>query len=104
MTNPSGTRWESRLVKYLQDQGFPLAERRVRSGAKDKGDVAGIQGICIEAKNVRKMALADWIDEAEVERVNASADLTFVVFPRRNHRVGKAYVLCSLDQWIEEHK
>ena len=104
MTNPAGTRFESRLVKHLQERGFPLAERRVRSGAKDRGDVSGIMDICIEAKAVKRIALAEWLDEAIVERDNAHAALTFVIFPRKNHHIGRAYVLCELDQWIEEHK
>lgn len=103
MTNPNGTRFETRLVRYLAEKGFPYAERRVRSGSKDRGDVSGVPGICIEAKAVKKFDLAGWVDESLVEQANAGAQLTYVVFPRKNHHIGRAYVLCELDQWIKEH-
>ena len=104
MTNPAGTRFESRLVKYLNERGFPLVERRVRSGAKDKGDISGLMDTVIECKAVKRIALAEWMDEAIAERDNAHAALTFVIFPRKNHHIGRAYVLCELDQWLEERR
>lgn len=104
MTNPAGTRFETRLVKYLVERGFTYAERRARSGAKDKGDIAGIPGVCIEAKAVKRIDLAGWMDEATLERENAGAQIGVVIFPRKNHHIGKAYVLQELDQWIEEHR
>ena len=44
------------------------------------------------------------MDEAVTEQENAGAQLTYVIFPRKNHHIGRAYVLCELDQWIEEHR
>lgn len=85
-------------------KGFPYAERRAQSGTKDKGDLAGVPGVCVEFKNVKRISLAEWMDEAIVEQKNAGAQLTFVIFPRKNHHIGRAYVLCELDQWLEEHK
>jgi len=81
-----GTRWETAIVDYLRSHGAPHAERRAPSGAKDRGDVAGIPGLVIEAKSHTGMRLADWLDEAEKERVNAGADLAVVW----HHRRGKA--------------
>lgn len=81
-----GTRWESAIVDYLRANGAPHAERRALGGAKDRGDIAGIPGVVIEAKSHTGMRLADWIAEAETERVNAGADLAVVW----HHRRGKA--------------
>ena len=97
MTNAKGTRWESRLVAYLLPL-FPRVERRAKSGNKDRGDIAGIDGWCIEAKNCRAVNLAGWIDEARVEAVNAGAKYYAVVFPRRNHATERAYVVMELWQ------
>lgn len=104
MTNPNGTRFETRLVRYLAEKGFPYAERRVRSGSKDRGDVSGIPGVCIEAKAVKRLAIPEWVDESLVEQINAGAQLAYVIWPRKNHHIGRAFVVCELDQWIEEHK
>ena len=104
MTNKSktkGTAWESRLVSYLQSHGFPYAERRALAGSNDRGDVTGIPGVVIEAKNTKVIALAEWMDETVVETLNARASLGFCIFPRRNHTTGRAYVLMELDQFIE---
>lgn len=103
MTNPKGTRWESAIVRYLVDeQHIPHAERRARTGAKDKGDIAGIPGIVIEAKNTKTMSLAAWLDEAEVERRNDGADIG-VVWHHRKGRAspGDGYVTMPGWQFIE---
>lgn len=101
MTNPSGTRWETRLVRYLVSKNFPYVERRARSGKLDKGDIAGLPGIVIEAKAVKKYDLAGWIDELTVEKKNAGVDQGAVIFPRRNRECGHAFVLMELDDYLE---
>jgi hypothetical protein len=81
-----GPHWEARIVAYLRDHGVPHAERRVMGGGKDRGDVAGIPGVVVEAKNTAAVSLAAWVDEAEAERVNDGADLAVVW----HHRRGRA--------------
>lgn len=78
-----GTRWESAIVDYLRANGVPHAERRALGGASDRGDIAGIPGVVVEAKNAKATALAAWIDEAETERRNDLADLAVVWHHRR---------------------
>lgn len=46
-----GTSWETSIVRYLRDQGWPHAERRALRGSNDCGDVAGVPLVCIEAKS-----------------------------------------------------
>ena len=56
-----GTAWESAIAAYLQGAGWVHAERRTLSGANDRGDVAGLPGVVIEAKNAPKLSwLAGW--------------------------------------------
>lgn len=96
-----GTAMETRVVEYLRTKGFPYAERRALSGSQDKGDVSGVPGVVIEVKNEKQVDLARYQDETLKEQENAKAQVGFAVFPRRSHHIGKAYVLCTLDQMIE---
>jgi len=78
-----GTRWESAIVTYLRERGWPHAERRTLSGAKDQGDIAGIVGGVIEAKDQARHSFAEWLDEANKERDHAHADFGVVWAHRR---------------------
>lgn len=91
---------ERRVVDHLAANGFPWAERRAMEGMNDRGDVSGIPGFCCEVKNTKTMNLAGWMDELYVEMKNARASIGAVVFPRRNHAIGKAYALMDLDMLI----
>ena len=73
-----GTAAETAIVRCLVEAGWPHAERRALIGAHDKGDVAGIPGVVIEAKNCSRDELPAWLREAETERANAGADLGVV--------------------------
>lgn len=96
-----GTAWETQVVRYLQDHGALHIERRALCGDLDRGDIAGIPGVVIEAKNVAKLELAAWLDEAETERDNDHADLG-VVWHKRKGRIspGKGYVTMSGDALV----
>lgn len=80
-----GTTWESAIVGYLRDEGVAGAERRALGGTDDRGDIAGIPAVVVEAKSAARIDLAGWCDEAERERINDRADLG-VVWAKR---VGK---------------
>ena len=78
MSNPSkrkGTAWESRVVLFLRAVGWPTAERRAPSGAADQGDVAGVLGVCIEAKAVARWSPSKWLRELEVEMTNSGCEV-----------------------------
>lgn len=99
MTNrpkQKGSAWERRLVDFLVTHGHPNAERRVTEGKNDRGDVSGIPGWIVEAKNHRALALAEWCDEAEREAINAGVYRWAVVVPRRAHQTRKAYAVIPL--------
>jgi hypothetical protein len=81
-----GTAAESAVVDRLQAAGYP-AERRALSGNKDRGDVSGIRArvgrVVIEIKACAQMALAAWVDEANVERDNDDAAIGVVWHKRK---------------------
>ena len=98
----TGTRWESAIVTYLQARGWPHAERRALNGAMDRGDVAGVIGVVIEAKCATRVDLAGWLDEAQQERANDRADLGAVWFKRRGRTSpGAGYVLMDGDTFTD---
>lgn len=89
MSRSIGTPAESAVVRYLQANGWPHAERRALTGAQDKGDIAGCIGICWEVKAGNAAANASdgqverWLEETETERKNAKADIGILVMKRK---------------------
>ena len=45
-----GTAAETAVVRFLRDNGFPLAERRALHGSTDRGDITGTPGLVWEVK------------------------------------------------------
>lgn len=78
-----GTAAETAIVNYLRTVGFTQTERRALNGNIDRGDIAGIPGVVIEAKNCARQELAAWVAEAELERDNDRASLGVVWSKRR---------------------
>lgn len=78
-----GTAAETAIVNYLRAMGFIHAERRALNGTQDRGDIAGIPAVVIEAKNCARQELAAWVGEAELERDNDRASLGVVWHKRR---------------------
>jgi Holliday junction resolvase len=105
-----GTKFESEVMKYLRSLGH-MVERLARKGAKDEGDlmciVAG-QTYVLELKNRKKIDLPAFWKEAQVEAENyakarglTSAPPAFVIVKRRNAPIQKAWVVQSLESWID---
>lgn len=78
-----GTAAETAVIRYLNDHGFPHAERRALHGVNDKGDVAGVPGVVLEVKSCKRTELAAWVDELTAEMGNAGAPTGAVVSKRR---------------------
>ena len=78
-----GTAFETLIVRYLQEHGFPHAERRALAGTNDLGDITGTLGVVWECKNHKTLSFSEWLVEAETERANANADLGVVIAKRR---------------------
>lgn len=78
-----GTQAETAVVRYLQDHGFPHAERRALHGINDMGDITGCGPVVFEVKNCKQFDLAGWLKELEAEMVNAKAETGAVIAKRR---------------------
>lgn len=83
-----GTAGESAVVRWLNANGWPYAERRALKGTLDCGDITGTPLICWEvkagqaAKTASDGQVALWLEETEKERVNAKADIGILVMAR----------------------
>ena len=91
-----GTLWESAIIEYLKSRGVRYAERRALSGNLDRGDIAGIPGVVIEAKNARAFDLAGWLAEAETERLNDRATVG-VVWAKKRGKTSAAHGYVIMD-------
>lgn len=105
----AGTRFETDVVKYLRERlGDDRIERRAKSGAKDRGDIAGVrtalgERVVIECKDVARMDLAGWVTEADIERGNDDAAVGMVAHKRRGYgpaAMGGTYVTMTLDDLV----
>lgn len=97
-----GTRWETSIVGFLREHGFTWADRVPLSGHKDRGDITiGPGGPVTEAKNQTRLSLAEWLDEANAEAVNARAPFGVVWFHRRGKgSPGDGYVLMDGNSYV----
>ena len=67
----------------------------------DKGDIAGVVGVMIEAKDCKTITIPAWIDEAEVEKANANAEVGVVWWKRRGKTdPGKGFVTMTGEQFV----
>lgn len=100
MTNPAkakGSQWERDVVRFLNEHGFPHAERRFGAGQQnDKGDLVGVSAV-IECKAVKSIQLSTIMDEVAVEKVNARMELGMAVIKRRSKGAGQAYAVFTLE-------
>lgn len=97
-----GTAAETAVVRYLQDHGFPHAERRALHGTADKGDITGMGPVVLEVKNCQKLELAAWMSELVVEMYNAKAETGAVVAKRRGTTDAAAwYAILPFGDFVE---
>lgn len=115
MGNPKGSRFENEAMKWLREQGYDVERLRL-TGKEDEGDllirrdVPGLKvtRFVLEAKNVSRMSLATWVQEAEVEGLNYAdhRGLNYddvhwaVVHKRKGKGVAKSYVTLPLDEFL----
>ena len=68
-----GRNAENAAVDLIKESGWPYAERRRQTGAKDRGDVTGIPKVVLEIKSGARLDLPGWLRETEAERINDGA-------------------------------
>ena len=86
----AGSRFERVVADCLAATLDDRIDRRVKTGAEDKGDIANVRlpdgrRVAVECKDVAKMDLSGWVREAETERQNDKAAAGIVVHKRRGH-------------------
>ena len=84
----AGTTFERQIADYLASHVDDRIDRRVKTGAQDRGDIGGLRHmggrIVIECKNYGgQIKAAAWTGEAEVERGNDDALAGVVVAKRK---------------------
>lgn len=87
------------MADFLKDNGFPFADRRVKTGAKDKGDIGGVLDWVIECKAPgpgKPLNLSQALTEAEVEAANAGASMFAAVVKRTQKNVRDSYAVVPL--------
>jgi hypothetical protein len=83
----AGSRTERAVADYLAAHVDDRIDRRVKTGAKDRGDIGGIRihgkRVVAEVKDCAKLELGRWLTEAETERGNDDAIAGVVIAKRR---------------------
>lgn len=88
----AGSRFEREVADYLASAVDDRIDRKVKTGAKDTGDIGGIRlspalrggRVVVECKDYGgKLQAAQWLREAETERGNDDAVVGLVVAKRR---------------------
>lgn len=101
-----GTEGETAVKRYANTNGFPLAVRRVLAGSADEGDLTLSPGAIAEVKwgkaaeTAGPGLIADWMDETEVERRNAGADVAVLIVKRKGVGVDRVG-LCHAWLWSD---
>ena len=94
----AGSTFERTTADYLAAvTNDDRIDRRVKNGAKDRGDIGGVrihgQRLVLECKNTAKISLGPWANETEIERGNDDALAGAIIHKR--HGTAKPG-----DQWV----
>lgn len=101
----AGSRLERAIADHLAAHVDDRIDRRVKTGAKDRGDIGGMrhlgQRVVIECKDTARIALGPWMAEADVERGNDDAGVALVVHKRHGRaHPGQQWVTTTVDELI----
>jgi hypothetical protein len=97
----AGARFERATADYLAVHVDDRIDRRVKTGAKDRGDIGGLRHlgvrVVIECKDSARTDLGTWANEAELERGNDDA-VAALIFHKRHGKAdpGDQWVTCTL--------
>lgn len=101
----AGARFERQIADHLRDNVSEYIDRRVKTGAKDRGDISNVRShgerVVVECKNTTRTTLAQWIDEAHTQAGNDDAAVGVVIHKR--HGVadpGRQWVTMTVDDLV----
>ncbi|WP_182349341.1 hypothetical protein [Tomitella gaofuii] len=93
----AGARFERQIADCLSALVDDRIDRRVKTGAKDRGDIGGVrlhgERVVIECKNTTRLNLSGWATEVDNERGNDDALVGMVIHKRHG-------TADPLDQWV----
>jgi len=105
-----GSQFELDALRHIRSLGFP-AERLRLAGKDDEGDLAvddaGFTYV-LEAKAEKRMALAEYVKEAQIEAANyakargkdPSTVWGLALIKRPGRPIGESYVVTTLDDLL----
>ena len=101
----AGSRFEREVADYLAEHVDDRIDRRVKTGAKDKGDIGGLrhmgQRVVIECKNTSRINLGTWINEAHTAMGHDDAGVAVVIHKRHGKgQPGDQWVTTTVDDLI----
>lgn len=102
----AGSKFERMVADYLAEHVDDRIDRRVKTGAKDRGDIGGMRHmgsrLVAECKEYGgRLMPAAWVKEAEVERGNDDALAGLVIAKRQGtQQPGDQWVLMTLDNLV----
>jgi len=96
-----GTAAETAFVKWMNENGFPLVERRALNGTRDRGDVSGLVGVVIEIKSGSRLSIPEWMKETLQEQINDGASEGYLIIkPKGKGKVEQWWVIQTTGQWL----
>lgn len=100
----AGSTFERTTADYLARVVDDRIDRRVKNGAKDRGDIGGArihgQRLVLECKNTAKISLGPWANETETERGNDDALAGAIIHKRHGTaNPGQQWVTLTLQDF-----
>lgn len=101
----AGSTFERRIADHLRDNWDDRIDRRVKTGARDCGDIANFRirhhKITVECKDQSRVDLAGWVKEVQQEAINDGA-LTGIVVAKRKGKgdPGQQWVILTVDDLL----
>lgn len=104
MANPSkekGMRAERAVAEWLKANGHPNAERSRWGWTDDRGDIDGVDDLCVEIKDQKKIDLSEFLKELERETANRKTNFGVLIVKKRlTMDVDEWYAVMPAKAWI----
>ena len=105
-----GTSFETAIVNYLKENGFPSSRRTALAGENDSGDIHGIKQrlspveIAIQCKNQKAFKLSEWLNDTvkQAAKLREAYPLLVVKRPGKGAAaLGESYVVMRLEDMLK---
>lgn len=105
-----GTSFETMIKEYLNNNGFPDAERTPLKGGADTGDINGVKNrnsgrnAIFQCKNQKSFQLSQWLDDTVEQAKNKGDAVPALIVKRPNKGVsslGDTYAVLRLSDLVD---